>query len=131
VLDHHAAARAVRRAVHVIPRVLRHVERRRVRGIDRRRVAVADGHAADRGRGVEIRLEQRRRERLRVGDVSKFALLVSSGSQLPASTSSASRSLIERAYSGRLSRWNVRTPGLGLALAAVSICVSSVLISAA
>ena len=62
--------------------------------------------------------------------LSKFALLVSSGSQLPASTSSASRSRIARAYSARLSRWNVRAPGFGFAAAAVSIVVSRVVTSA-
>ena len=39
--------------------------------------------------------------------LSKFALIVSSGSQLPASTSSPSRSPMARAYSARLRRWNV------------------------
>src|SRR5262249_37049260 len=47
--------------------------------------------------------------------LSKFALFWSSGSQLPASTSSSSRSLIALAYSGRLSRWKKRTAGCGVA----------------
>src|SRR3954471_25059357 len=63
--------------------------------------------------------------------LSKFALLVSSGSQWPASTCRSRRSSIARAYSGRLRRWNVRTPGFGLAVAAVSTLVSSVVVSAA
>ena len=49
--------------------------------------------------------------------LSKLALFVSSGSQSPALTSSPSRSLIDRSYSARFSRWKVRPPGLGLELA--------------
>jgi hypothetical protein len=74
----------------------------------------------------------------RVGDsacasamLSKLALLVSSGSQLPASTSSASRSCTAREYSGRFRRWKVRTPGLGFAAAAASTSDSSVEINVA
>ena len=69
VVDDHAAARAERRARDAIPRVLRHVGRVGVGVIDRRRRLVADRHAADVRRGVEVRLEQRRRQRLLVGDV--------------------------------------------------------------
>ena len=63
--------------------------------------------------------------------LSKFALLVSSGSQLPASTSRASRSWTAREYSGRFRRWNVRTPGFGLIADALSTFVSSAPINAA
>ncbi len=69
VIDDHAAARAIRRALDVIPRMLRHVGLVRVGLVDRRRVLVADRHAADVTGGVEIRVEQRRRQRLFVGDV--------------------------------------------------------------
>ena len=76
VIDHEAAARPERRAVDVIPRMLRHVARRGVDGIDRRRMTIADGHAADRRRRVQICLEQRRRQRLRVGDVVEVGALL-------------------------------------------------------
>ena len=69
VIDDHAAARAVRRALDVVPRVLRHVGLVGVGLVDRRRVLVAHRHAADVAGGVEVRLEQRRRQRLLVGDV--------------------------------------------------------------
>ena len=69
VVDDHAAARAERRALDAVPRVLRHVRRIRVGRVDRRRALVADRHAADVGRRIQIRLEQRRRQRLFVGDV--------------------------------------------------------------
>jgi hypothetical protein len=62
--------------------------------------------------------------------LSKFALLVSSGSQSPAFTSRASSSRMARSYSGRFRRWNVRRPGLGDLPAAVSSVVSSALMSA-
>ena len=69
VIDDHAAARAVRRAFDVIPRVLRDVGLVGVGLVDRRRVLVAHRHAADVAGGVEVRIEQRRRQRLLVGDV--------------------------------------------------------------
>ena len=70
-----AAARAVRRALDVIPRMLRHVAGAAVGRVDRRRVAIADRHAADGAGRVEVRLEQRRRQRLRVGDVVEVRAL--------------------------------------------------------
>ena len=69
------AARAVRRALDVIPRMLRRVAGVGVGRVVRRRVAIADRHAADRGRRVQVRLEQRRRERLHVGDVVEVRAL--------------------------------------------------------
>ncbi len=69
VIDDHAAARAVRRALDVVPRMLRDVGLVGVGLVDRRRVLVAHRHAADVAGGVEVRLEQRRRQRLFVGDV--------------------------------------------------------------
>ena len=75
VLDDRAAARAVRRALDVIPRMLRHISGAAVSGVHRRRVAIADRHAADRARCVQIRLEQSRRQRLRVGDVVEVGAL--------------------------------------------------------
>ena len=75
VLDDHAAARPERRAFDVVPGVLRDVARARVDRVDRRRVTVADRHPADRRAGVEVRLEQRRRQRLRVGDVVEVRAL--------------------------------------------------------
>jgi hypothetical protein len=44
--------------------------------VDRRRVTVADGHQADRGGGVEVCLEERRRQRLHVGDVVEVRALL-------------------------------------------------------
>ena len=55
--------------------MLRRVDRRRVGRVDRRRGAIADRHAADRARRVQVRLEERRRERLRVGDVVEVRAL--------------------------------------------------------
>ena len=69
VVHDHAAARAERRARDAVPWMLRHVGRVGVGVIDRRRRLVADRHAADIRRGVQVRLEQRRRQRLFIGDV--------------------------------------------------------------
>ena len=57
--------------------------------------------------------------------LSKLWLTVSGGRNVATSTSTASRSRIERAYSTRLSRWKVRLPGFGLASAASSISAAS------
>ena len=75
VLDDDPAARAVRRAFKMIPGMLRDIARVGIRVVDGGRVAVADGHAADRACGVEIRLEQRGRQRLLVGDVVEVGVL--------------------------------------------------------
>ena len=75
VLHHHAAARAVGRALDVVPRVLGHVARVGVGRVDGRRRAIAHRDAADGGGGVQVRLEQRRRQRLRVGDVVEVRAL--------------------------------------------------------
>ena len=58
VIHDHAAARAEWRTVHVIPRMLRRGARLGVGPINRGRGTIADRHAADVGRGVEVRLEQ-------------------------------------------------------------------------
>ncbi len=75
VLHHHAAARAVGRALDVVPRVLGHVARVGVGRVDGRRRAIAHRDAADGGGGVQVRLQQRRRQRLRVGDVVEVRAL--------------------------------------------------------
>ena len=75
VVHDDAPARAVRGAVDVIPRMLRDVAGGRVRVVDGWRVAVAHGHAADRGGGIQVRLEQRGRQRLRVRDVVEVRAL--------------------------------------------------------
>ena len=56
--------------------MLRDVAGVRVGAIDGRGVAVADGQAADLRRGVQIRLEQRGRDRLLVGDVVEVRALL-------------------------------------------------------
>ena len=97
VVDDHAAARAVRRAVDVIPRVLRDVARRWCRS--RRSPARCRSPTAMR----LMSLAAFRYASSSVGDsacssamLSKFALFVSSGSQLPASTS-RSEQVVDRA----------------------------------
>ena len=75
VVDHHAAAGAERRALDVVPWMLRDIPRAGVHRVDRRRVAIADRHPADRRCGVEIRLEQRRRQGLRIRDVVEVRAL--------------------------------------------------------
>ena len=93
VVDDHAAARAVRRALDVIPRVLRHVAGVGV-GASRSAGALRSPTASRLIAAAALRYASSS-----VGDsactsamLSKFALFVSSGSQLPASTSRASRS---------------------------------------
>jgi hypothetical protein len=76
VLDDHAAARAVRRTLEVIPGMLRQVTGVGVGGVDWRCVAIADRHRADCGRRVEVGLEQGRRQRLHVGDVVEVGALL-------------------------------------------------------
>ena len=102
VVDDHAAARAVRRALDVIPRMLRHVARVACR---------CDRSAARCWSPTAMRLMSAAALRYAsssVGDsacssamLSKFALFVSSGSQLPASTSSAEQ----------VAGWRARTRG--------------------
>ncbi len=75
VLADDAAARAVRRAVEMIPWVLRDEWRRTIRGDGGRGLAIADRHACDGARRVEIPVEQRRGERLGVGDVVEVRAL--------------------------------------------------------
>ncbi len=75
IIDDHPAARAIRRAVDVVPRMLRDVAGSRVRVIDRRRVTIANRHARDRARRVQIRIEQRRRQHLCVGDIVEVGAL--------------------------------------------------------
>ena len=60
--------------------------------------------------------------------LSKLALIVSAGRYVPASMSSPNSARIAAAYSARLSRWNVRCPGL--VAAAASSVVSSAVTSA-
>ena len=69
------ATRAVRRTLHVIPRVLRAEGRRAVGRLRDRGVPVAHGDSADCCRGVQVGLEQRGRECLRVGDVVEIRAL--------------------------------------------------------
>ena len=69
VIHHHAAARAIGRAVDVVPRMLGHVTGIGEGGINRRGILVADGHATDVGGAVQVRLKQRRRERLFVSNI--------------------------------------------------------------
>jgi hypothetical protein len=57
--------------------------------------------------------------------LSKLWLIVSGGRNAATSTVMPRRSLIDAAYSARLSRWNVRRPGFGRVTAAASIRVSS------
>ena len=75
VLGDDAAARTERRAVHVIPRMLRRERRRLVRRLRERGILVADRKPADGRRGVEVRVEQRRRKDLRVRDVVEVRAL--------------------------------------------------------
>ena len=75
VVGHDAAARSVRGAVDVIPGVLRDERRDGIGRLGDACLPVANGEPADRGRGVEIRLEQRRRQRLHVGDVVEVGAL--------------------------------------------------------
>ena len=56
--------------------------------------------------------------------LSKLLLTVSVGRNLSGSTVMSSNVFMERAYSARFSRWNVRRPGLGFAYATASILVS-------
>jgi len=79
VLDHHAAARAVGGAVDLIPRVLRGEGRGLVEDLRQPGLAVPNGHAAHRRRGVEVALEQRGGERLHVGDVVEVGALLVEG----------------------------------------------------
>ena len=69
MLDDEPAPRAVRRALHSVPRVLRLINGLPVVHVDRRRVSVANRHAADVGSRVEVGLQQHRREGLHVSDV--------------------------------------------------------------
>ena len=73
VRHHHPAARPVRRALDVVPRVLRDVDRVRVLGGLREGVRVADGDPAHLRGSPQVRFEQRRREALRVGHVVERA----------------------------------------------------------
>ena len=70
-----ATARAVRGALNLVPRVLRNKRRLTVGHRDRRGGLVAKGYAADRGRGVQVRLEQRRRQHLHIGNVVEVRAL--------------------------------------------------------
>ena len=69
VLHDHPAARAEGGPLDVVPRVLRDVLRVLVRRVDRRSLPVPDRHAADLRRRVQIGVEERRGERLHIGDV--------------------------------------------------------------
>ena len=75
VQQHQTAARAVRCAVYMIPRMLRREGRRLVRGLPHRRLAIADRHAAHGGRGVQVALQQGGRQRLHIGDVVEVRAL--------------------------------------------------------
>ena len=71
--DDHPAARPVRRALDVIPGVLRDVDRIRVLGRLGERVRVADRDPANLGGGPQVGLEEGRRETLRVRHVVEGA----------------------------------------------------------
>ena len=69
VVGDEAAPGAVGGALDVVPRMLRHVLGVGVGVVDGPAAGLADGEPADGARRVQIRLEQRRRQRLRIGDV--------------------------------------------------------------
>ena len=73
VQDRDAAARAVRRALDMLP--LRGPPRHRVGRLARRRRGVADRETADFGGRRQVALHQRRRQQLRVGDVVEVRAL--------------------------------------------------------
>jgi hypothetical protein len=75
MIDDHPAARAVGRTLDMIPGMLRDVGGVGVGVVDRARGAVAHRHPRDIARGVQIGFEERRRQRLLVGDVVKVRAL--------------------------------------------------------
>ena len=87
-------------------------------------VWIADRQAADLAGRTQVAVHQRRRKGLDVRDVVEAVAHGVRRQNAATSTSIPSKSRIERAYSARLSRWNVRLPGFGLAAAASSIGAS-------
>ena len=74
VVSHdHSAARPIRRALDMVPRMLGDVDRVRILGGLRQGVRVADSDPAHLGRGPQVRLEERGRETLRVRHVVEGA----------------------------------------------------------
>ena len=109
-----AAARAERRALDArqLRRGLRHA-------VVASRSAAASGSpiasAVTLARGAQVAFHQRRRERLRVGDVVEaVADGVGRQQRRRRRCRAPSRSLTARAYSARFRRWNGREPGIGI-----------------
>jgi hypothetical protein len=73
---------------------------------------VADRHPRDARRGGGVRLEERRRDRERAGDVVEAVRRVVGGSSAVTSTGRSSRSRMALAYSVRFSRRSTTEPGV-------------------
>ena len=127
---HHrdAAAGAERRALGA--RELRGGLRQAVGGLAGRAVGIANGQRGHLAGRPQVALHQRRRERLRVGDVVEaVADRVGRQQRAPRRRRRQAGPARRAPYSARFSRWNGRQPGFGFTAACSSMRASSAAIS--